>query len=116
MTDTAPTPDLPDLPEPELAEVHNSRTGERELSTHGAAYYGSNWRVERWLYTADQMHTERQRTYAIGHAAGVAAERERWRQEILGSMPESRTNDYTTGAAEALDALLDTEPTPEQNP
>ena len=57
MTDTAPTPDLPDLPEPELAEVHNSRTGERELSTHGAAYYGSNWRVERWLYTADQMHT-----------------------------------------------------------
>jgi hypothetical protein len=53
-----------------------------------------------------------QRTYAIGHAAGVAAERERWRQEILGSMPESRTNDYTTGAAEALDALLDTEPTP----
>jgi hypothetical protein len=34
-----------------------------------------------------------QRTYAIGHAAGVAAERERWRQEILGlpdlgSLPE----------------------------
>ena len=48
------------LPERTLAEIHNPATGERELSETGAAYYGSNWREVRKLYTADDM-----RAYAL---------------------------------------------------
>ena len=57
------------LPERTLAEIHNPATGERELSETGTAYYGSNWREVRKLYTADDMRAFRDEA--------VAAERER---------------------------------------
>ena len=83
MTATpTPAPDLGPLPEP----------------AHG-------------FYAAPMFTEAQMRAYAAqGYAAGVAAERGRWRSEILGSMPMSRSNDYTTGAGEALDALLEDAP------
>jgi len=41
-----------------------------------------------------------------GYTEGVADERERWQQFIRDNMPTKRSNDYETGAGEALDSLL----------
>jgi hypothetical protein len=54
------TEGLGPLPEAALTVVHNAHTMERQVSTHGVAYYGSNWYAERECYTADQM-----RAYAL---------------------------------------------------
>lgn len=43
------------LPPATLCEVRNKATGERQVSNHGAAYYGSNWVVARPIYTADEV-------------------------------------------------------------
>ena len=58
------------LPKAALTVVHNPNTMKRHVSTHGVAYYGSNWYAERECYTADQM-----RAYALQERA---AERERF--------------------------------------
>lgn len=66
------TESMPPLPDAAFTIVHNPKTMERQASTHGVAYYGSNWRVERECYTAAQMHA-----YAKSYAAQeVAKERE----------------------------------------
>lgn len=41
------TDQLPPLPDMALSVVKNRRTQQTQLSDHGAAYYGSNWYVER---------------------------------------------------------------------
>jgi hypothetical protein len=65
------------LPDTTLAEIRNDAINQARLSETGTAYWGSNWREVRKLYTAAEMHA-----YA---AQERAAERERmiadgWRQ------------------------------------
>ncbi len=43
------------LPPATLCEVRNQATGERQVSDHDNAYYGSNWVVARPIYTADEV-------------------------------------------------------------
>jgi hypothetical protein len=60
------TEGLGPLPERTLAEIHNPATGESELSETGTAYYGSNWREVRKLYTVEDM-----RAYALQESQRV---------------------------------------------
>ena len=46
---------FPPLPETDLAEIHNPNTRENAISETGVAYWGSNWREVRKLYTAAQL-------------------------------------------------------------
>jgi hypothetical protein len=98
MTNHAPTPDLPDLgslPEPFASSVtwRNSEGGSWQQWHDREDPMPTAWEDRPpdevvHTYTADQMHTERQRTYSLGHAAGVAAgvpamsEALRWLDEI----------------------------------
>jgi len=63
------TDKLGPLPDTQLYEIHNAALNQARLSATGVAYYGSNWREVRKLYTAEQM-----RAYALRERA---AEREK---------------------------------------
>ncbi|MEY5097877.1 MAG: hypothetical protein RJA36_596 [Pseudomonadota bacterium] len=80
------------LPKAALTVVHNPNTMERHVSTHGVAYYGSNWYAERECYTADQM-----RAYALQERA---AERERCGQ-VYGSREVAMSDEIRRLAREA---------------
>ena len=58
------------LPDTTLAEIRNDAINQSRLSETGTAYWGSNWREVRKLYTAAEMQA-----YA---AQERATERDRW--------------------------------------
>lgn len=68
------TYELGPLPDTELSEVRYDALNLSQLSKTGTAYWGSNWREVRKLYTAEKL-----RAYALAEVEAAAAkERAIW--------------------------------------
>ena len=63
---------LPPLPETDLAEIHNPNTRENAISETGVAYWGSNWREVRKLYTATQLRARDLEIWRMAMEAAAA--------------------------------------------
>ena len=86
------------LPPATLCEVRNRATGERQVSDHGNAYYGSNWVVARPIYTADEVR------------AAILADREAYARNGLKLVPVEPTQ-AMRDAATRHDATSPADPT-----